>query len=65
MQFLRQALNNPLVQDELKKWAEACIENTRKRLELTTEPFEIYRLQGQVNVYKRILGLREELNNGP
>ena len=62
MEFLKQALNTPLVKEDFHKWVNSRIIELRLQLEGAVDPHIIYRLQGQLTAYKRMERLRDELN---
>ncbi len=63
MLHLKQALNNREVREDLDKWCQERVLEVYKKLELTSDTTEIFRLQGQIISYKRLSKLREELKN--
>jgi len=62
MQFLKQALNNPDFHKEFLEWLQSEVNKAHSRLESMNDMNEVYRQQGQITAYKRLMRLREDLN---
>lgn len=62
MQHLRQALNNPLVNEDLKNWGEEELRRLLLSLESAADIEQVKFLQGQILSLRKFLRLRDTLN---
>lgn len=60
---LKPLVNTPDVYEAFLVYINAKISSLQKSLEQTTKLEEIYRLQGQITTYRRLLNLRDEINS--
>jgi hypothetical protein len=56
-------VNNHSEYQDFLVYIKARIEVVHKTLEQSTEPFDIYRCQGEIKALRRLLSLRDEINN--
>lgn len=63
MNALKRFVNTLDMYQDFQDYLSQRIDGLHKSLEATTEPKDIYRLQGQVSALRRLQTLKEELNN--
>jgi len=63
MNGLKQFVNTPDIHEAFLVYVKSKIEELQKTLEQMTKLEDIYRLQGQITTYRRLLNLRNEVNS--
>ena len=63
MNGLKQFVNTPDIHEAFLVYVKAKIEALQRSLEQSTKPEELYRLQGQITTYRRLLTIRDEINS--
>lgn len=61
---LKPFVNNEAIYSEFQEWVASELEKARNNLERTEKLEDIYRLQGEVRLYKRLSRLRDDINGG-
>jgi hypothetical protein len=59
---LKPFVNNTETYSDFQEWVSVQLDVARNNLERTEKIEQIYRLQGEVSLLKRLLRLREEIN---
>ena len=59
---LKPFVNSPEFQEAFKEYLEGRIEIARQNLEAASDEKRMYKIQGEIGVYRRLLSLREEIN---
>lgn len=59
---LKAFVNTPAMYQDFVAMLENKIKQVQSRLEQTTDLHEVYRLQGQIFMLRRLLNLRDEVN---
>lgn len=59
---LKRLVNTPDLMDAFRKYVEGKIVVTQRTLEQVTAIEEVYRHQGAINAYRKLLSLRDEIN---
>lgn len=63
MNGLKQFVNTPDTHEAFLVYVKGKIEELHKTLEQMTKIEDVYRLQGQITTYRRLLNLRNEINS--
>jgi len=63
MHGLKQFVNTSDIHEAFLVYVKDKISTLQKSLEQCTKLEEIYRLQGQITSFRRLLGIREEINS--
>lgn len=63
MKNLKVFVNTPEIHEAFLVYLKDKIAGLQKSLEQATKIEEIYRLQGQIISFRRLLGIREEVNS--